>query len=1174
MRVIAAVLLAILVHTGSDARAQATFDSHRKEVPLRTVLEDIRIQTGYLFFFQNESTLLDQQVTVDFTHISIDTFLKAYLGVGPDDYKLLGRSYLIKRKNTAPFGANYSGAQSMLLDVEGAVTDVKGDPLPGVTIALDGKDPQTSSDSMGHFRLRQVAPNAVILCWHVSMDHLRIPLQGRTRLNLKMKEKPAELQNVTVVPITNGYERIPQERSTGSFAFVDRALINRSVSTSIPNRIENLMAGVFTNHSQTTAGVSVTDMPTIRGRSTLYANAYPLIVLDNFPYDGDINNINPNDVESISILKDAAASSIWGARAGNGVIVINTRKGKVNDSSMYSSLRPNFSFSSSVTFQSAPDLYKVSNISGADFIEREKDLYNRGFIIPDNITPETPVVSLLRQVSDNTLTLAAANATIEALKTKDVRRDLRKYFYRGSISQQHFLQASSSTENAGYYVSAGWDHNLYDLTGSSYDRVSLRVQNVYRISAPLYIETGVNFTHTTTRQDANPGYNYKSPTGNKGFYPYARLVDAMGNPLPVSLDYGADYLKAAGDLGFPDWSLIPVRDRKAEDNTIKAHDLLINLGTRYIFTPSLNLEIRYQYQNGNGEGADLHNANSYYTRDLINRYAQVAPATNALSYPIPKGGILDLSHQDMTAHQGRLQLNYNHTWSHRNRLSAIAGYEIRSLENKTNYDRQYGFDPANNSYFGNIDYAGTYSTWQMLNAALIPNAAPSGKLVDHFISYYSNASYTWHDQYTLSGSAREDQANLFGVKTNQKGVPLWSAGLAWQINHAEFYDWKALPSLKLRATYGRGGNLSRLASAYTTANYQSSSFLGNTGSVGFIQGLSNPNLRWEQVGMFNLGLDFVSKKRAVTGSIEFYHKEAKDLMAPAEGDPTLGLVQAPGQPGIYYANTAAMQGSGIDLQLETHNLNGKLKWTTNLIFSKATSRVTKYLLPVTAGYTYLDQAATSPLTGKPLYAIFSYRWAGLDPANGDPMGYYKGKSSNDWASINVNTTIDSMVYSGPSQPTIFGALRNTFRWSSFTASFNISYKFGYYFRRPSISYTGLFNTWVGHGDYARRWQNQGDEYRTYVPSAGDPGSDARDRFYLNSSVLVQRADHIRLEDIQLSYDLYKNRYSWLPFNSIRLYTYLSNLGLLWTANKERIDPYYINIPPEGRRVSVGINVNF
>ncbi len=1174
MRVIAAILMFVIIHTGTDARAQVTFDSHRKKEPLRKVLEDIRVQTGYLFFFQNEPTLLDQRVSVAFTHMSIDTFLKVYLGVEPDNYKLLDKTYLIKRKNTRPFGAIYSNIAT-LIDVDGSITDMKGDPLSDVTIALDGKAPQATTDSMGNFRLNRIAPDAVLLFWHVSMDPLRAPLDGRTRLSLRMREKPAELQNVTVVHvITTGYERIPPERATGSFNLIDRNLINRSVSTSLPNRIENLIAGVFTNHTQTPAGVPATDMPLIRGRSTLYANALPLIILDHFPYDGDISNINPNDIESISILKDAAAASIWGARAGNGVIVITTRKGRVNDSSMYSSLRPNFSYSSAITFQSAPDLSKVSNISSADFIDRERDLYNRGFIFPDNATPETPVTSLLRQVSDNTLTLAAANAGIEALKTIDVRRAMQKLFYRTGVEQQHFLQASSSTENAGYYVSAGWDHNLYNLTGSAYDRVSLRLQNVYRISAPLYIETGVNFTQTTNHQDANPGYNYRSPVGNKGFYPYARLVDALGNPLPLSLDYGADYLKAAAAAGFSDWSFVPVKDRKTEENTSKGHDLLINIGARYTFSPSLNLEIKYQYQNGGGEGTDLHDANSYYTRDLINRYAQMDPA-NKLHFPIPPGGIMDYTHRQTIAHQGRLQLNYHHSWSKRHHLWAIAGAEVRSMENTARFEREYGFKPEDNSFFGDIDYSTPYSTWQLSNPPVpIPRAASSTGMTDHFISYYTNAAYTWHDVLIASGSIREDFANLFGVKTNQKKVPLGSAGLAWQINKSDFYDWRAFPSLKLRATYGRGGNISRQASAYTTAIYAPFSAIGNPGNIGVIQGLSNPNLRWEQVAMFNLGLDFVSKRNIFTGSIEFYHKNATDLIAPAEADPTLGIVQTPGQPGIYYGNTASMQGSGVDLQLETHNLNGNLKWTTNLILSKATSTVTKYLLPVTNGYTYLDQTAISPLIGRPLYAIYSYRWAGLDPANGDPQGYYNGKTSKNWTSIKTNTPIDSMVYNGPSQPTVYGALRNTFRWRAFTASFNISYKFGYYFRRPSINYTGLFQTWVGHGDYARRWQNPGDEHRTFVPSASDPGNPDRDLFYLNSNVLVERADHIRLEDVQLSYEFTRNRYPSLPINGIRLYTYLSNLGLLWTANKKGIDPYYINIPPEGKRVSVGINVNF
>jgi hypothetical protein len=133
---------------------------------------------------------------------------------------------------------------------------------------------------------------------------------------------------------------------------------------------------------------------------------------------------------------------------------------------------------------------------------------------------------------------------------------------------------------------------------------------------------------------------------------------------------------------------------------------------------------------------------------------------------------------------------------------------------------------------------------------------------------------------------------------------------------------------------------------------------------------------------------------------------------------------------------------------------------------------------------------------------------------------------------------------------------------------------GYYFRRPSISYSDLFTHWAGNGDYSRRWQQPGDEARTIVPAAGDPANIVRDNFYLHSSALVEKADHIRLEDIVISYDLERKDHSWLPFERVRFYNYLSNLGVLWTANKSGIDPYYINIPKEGRRFSVGMNINF
>jgi hypothetical protein len=230
------------------------------------------------------------------------------------------------------------------------------------------------------------------------------------------------------------------------------------------------------------------------------------------------------------------------------------------------------------------------------------------------------------------------------------------------------------------------------------------------------------------------------------------------------------------------------------------------------------------------------------------------------------------------------------------------------------------------------------------------------------------------------------------------------------------------------------------------------------------------------------------------------------------------------------------------------------------------------LLPVSSGNAYLAQNAINPIVGKPLFSVYSYPWKGLDSVNGNPRGMFNGKVSEDWQTIQASTRLNDMDYNGPTQPVVFGSLRNTFIWHYFSVSANISFKTGYYFRRPSIRYSDLLNLWTGSSDYGRRWQNPGDEKKTNIPSFSDSAD--RDNFYTNSSVLVTRGDQVRLEDISLSYDLDKGRWKNMPFQQVRLYAYIANLGLLWAANKQGIDPYYVNVPKDGRRFSLGATLHF
>jgi hypothetical protein len=442
------------------------------------------------------------------------------------------------------------------------------------------------------------------------------------------------------------------------------------------------------------------------------------------------------------------------------------------------------------------------------------------------------------------------------------------------------------------------------------------------------------------------------------------------------------------------------------------------------------------------------------------------------------------------------------------------------------------------------------------------------------LSYFINAAYTYNTRYTLSVSGREDEANLFGVKTNEKGTPLWSAGAAWLLSNESFYKLLWLPELKLRTTYGCNGNISRLASAYTTATFNPANTTPLTEA--YILTPPNEKLRWEKVNVLNAGIDFKTQNNILSGTVEWYSKRSTNLMGQAAIDPTLGLADFSGS-SFYYGNVAAMKGNGIDVELNSYILDKKFKWFTTVLFSKASSKVTKYLLPEnTAGYVYLpvSQNNINPVEGRPVFSVYSYRWLGLDPATGDPLGYYNGGSSKDYNSIYTQTSLDTMVFNGAAQPAYFGAVRNSFTWKNISVSANISYKFGYYFRKPSINYYSLFSTWNGSGDYANRWQKPGDEKITNVPSLVYPANSDRDFFYEYSEILVEKGGNIRLEDVTVSYDIDRQQWHQLPFKHCRFYLYSSNLCGLWVANKYDIYTYYIKVTKQSLALSMGVNINF
>ncbi|SDD70402.1 SusC/RagA family TonB-linked outer membrane protein [Pedobacter soli] len=1018
------------------------------------------------------------------------------------------------------FGTKVYGQHIFKAQIRGS----KNAPLPGALVTDISNEKKVSTDEKGNFSLTSDSAAINIRIGYVGYKVKTLRLFSFDPKQVVINLEPLDNQLADITIISDGYQSLPKERSTGSFVQLDQSIINRRISANILSRIEDVTSGLVVNRNPA-AGGNIS----IRGQSTLFSNRAPLIILDNFPYEGDLNAINPNDIESITVLKDAAAASIWGARAGNGVIVLNSKKGKSSEAKV--------GIFTSLTIGAKPDIYYLPRMSSSDYIDIEASLFNSGFYKDAETSLSniaiSPVVELLISKRDGKISQQDADRMIDQYRAIDVREDQRKYMQRTSVDQQYSLNISGGSGNSLHFISGGFDKNLNSDVGNSSNRITLNANQVnYFFKRKLELNTAISFLQAETNNN------------NQGLiaYSYARLVDGSEGYPNVTRGLRESFKNEMVKKGFLDWQYNPLADIDQNKNSLVNTEFRINTSLKYNIFPFLSASILYQFAKSSQDQSNLQRENSYYLRNLINQFTSIN-ADGSLTRRVPIGGILDESIGNSISHNLRGQLAFDKSIGSDHNVSAIAGAEVRQMVTNSSQTRAYGYSEE---YVrsSTVDYLTrfplSFNTAQFEN---IPFSDGMNQLTDRFLSYYVNASYSYKQRYIFSASTRLDQSNLFGVDANKKGVPLYSAGLAWNIAREPFYNIGFLPLLKLRTTYGYSGNVFRSLSAYTTASYSNGTISSIKLPFAQIESPPNPSLRWEKIRMVNIAVDFATKGNRISGSIEYYSRKASDLLGTTPVATSTGISS-------FRGNTADTKGYGIDLTLNTQNIKGIVGWSTNLLFSVAMDKVTAY--PAGNLNSAYISGGLLPVVGKPIGAISSYAWGGLDPSTGDPIGFLNGVPSKDYTKIISSSTLADLVYNGPARPPVYGSIRNNIDFGPWSFSANISYRFGYYFHRPSISY-GTTKGLGGHSDYTLRWKNPGDESITSVPSVPLVANTARDEFYKYANVLTEHGDNIRLQDINFSYQLPADK-TGKVFRRLQVSVYLNNLGIIWQESKSGIDP--------------------
>ncbi|WP_295125285.1 SusC/RagA family TonB-linked outer membrane protein [uncultured Chitinophaga sp.] len=1091
----------------------------------------IEKKTSYRFVFSNDILPRNFRVSIDVQNTAVSEVLSHALDRSNLDFKMLENDMIVVADRLSI---------RQVARVEGRVTDAQGEGLEGVSITIKGSSGGTFSGAKGVFGLNVPNSNTELVFSYVGLETQIVALNGRKTLDVVMKGA-RQLEAVTVV--NTGFQQFNKERATGSFGYIDKEQLARP-TTNIASRIIGTTAGVQ-------AKLDVNGNPTfeIRGKSSLYAAASPLVVVDGFPINGDFNTINPNDVESITILKDAAAASIWGARSANGVIVVVTKRGSRN-----TPLRVDFSAFTKMGGKFDLD-YVNPLASAAETVDYETRTFNKwsartnpGTISNAGMAWSSATVAL-NEAYLGYITAAEKDAILAQLSTQDNRKQIRDNLLAAPNTQQYNLSLSGSTGRMSNMLSFMFEDNQSNFKETGYQKYLLNFRSVSNITKWLDFSLGGMLHY-------NKAENNGVTLGDiQGLSPYEMLKNPDGSLTNIHQYYMPILNRLVPTARFPyaDWTYNPLQEIANRDITATQLNARVLGGLTLKLLKGLTLDSKVQYEIFNTNNRGYYNENTFYVRNTVNTATTWNQTTGLLTPNLPKGGILSQSRSRAQAYNFRNSVSYNNRFAREHEVNFIAGVEIANQVTETfGNPLTYGYNDntLTSGIFPNGP-GGTFKTiqnWQGSNQTFAYSNTFS-YTTNRYFSSFANLAYTFRDKYTASGSFRTDASNIISDDPKYRYSPFWSGGLAWQLHREDFMasvPW--LNRLNLRTTYGYNGNEDRstsfkpLISVGATPNVYTNDYTATISSFG------NPTLRWEKTATWNFGIDYSMLGNKVFGKIDLYNKYGKDQIAQltipaANGTTTQKL------------NNAEISNRGIELEIGTHQkITDRISWHGNLNFSYNKNRIEKLFVATYAASTLYSGGTGAYVEGANANDIWRFQYAGIEDNQPVVLGD-KGTLYNFGAFtpgdgrnylLNMGTTV---------APYTLGFM-NTFRVYDFDLSFILTGKFGHVFQRTGFNYPPTWGSRVLPNKKLSEVLN-GDPQKI-VPL---PLNDVEDRYYFwdrfhqYMSYLVENASHVRMQEVNLTYNLDRAKLNKIRFQQVQVFAQANNLFTIYSNNAKE-DPEY------------------
>ncbi len=1066
--------------------------------------------------------------------------------------------------------------------VSGMVFDKTGEPLVGanVRVTLGRKVWTAQTDSKGAYRVKLPAGTSTAGL-SISASYLGMKRQTKSghsnvaHYDFMLDDHSQSLGEAVVT----GYGTISTREKTSAITSLKMEEILMPGMTSLEQALEGRVPDMV--FMQNSGEVGATARMRIRGTSTLIGNREPLWVLDGIPlsdpvdvtneqlndpdyinYIGNaISGINPQDIERVDVLKDAAATALYGTRAANGVIVVTTKKGEPGP--------PRITYNSQLKYTARPrysdrDIYLMNSQERVQF---GQELMNLHYTFPNHMTMVGYEGAYHRFVTGQT---DYNGFLTEVQRAETVNTDWFKLLTHDTFNHNHTVALSGGSETARYYASLGYNreegvqlhHNndRYTASLNMQTRIAKVIQANIRLNANVQKKTQLpgeidllGYAYGTTR--ALPAFN-----NDGSYFFYQRHAYNVGTDKNEQYKYAYNILNEIENA----------------EKLYSSNGIMAALDLTYRFKTLLDLTLTTSYQRTHSDNSTWFGEKSNYAAQLRNaEYGQAPiPGDYGLS-DMPYGGVYNTGTNVNENFTLRAQANFRHALGEKKQhlLSASLGYEM----NVSNTD---GFSENTRGFFKSRGLKYVNMTAEEMNrfpkyASWVAHNHPTLRAdKTHRLSGYAIFSYSYGSLFSLSANTRFDASNKFGSRSNEKFLPVWSASGMLNLKSLLLRQYDAVSDLRLRTSFGKTGNMVDNQTPNLLLRQESlDTYYGE--NVAKVDALPNPYLRWEQTDQWNVGVDASLFDYRLTVGVDAYYKHTKDAFDNTLVSPFNGVEN-------YVMNGSDITNSGFSINLSAYLLKTRdWSWLVSANYSVVynsinTKTANKYKIEK-----YLN--GTAIMDGKSIGTFYSYNFIGLDPQNGLPLF----DDYRDRQHLLEGQPLDRImervgVVSGSREPNFAGSFYSTLRYQQWSLSASFNYALGNKIRKFALYkdvLDGVSSENNVRKEFTHRWRKPGDERHTQLPSLISPSDPAfgdnryhwsaatpaatqgfeafADNYWMmydNSNARVVSGSYLRLSNLALRYQFTRKQLKGLPFSNLAFDAAMTNVFTLKSSALEGQDP--------------------